>query len=212
MQRILQPVVEQSLLLHESLTSLWSDLPKPRSHRSLAVLGFASIVRQHAEGQLLLAQSGLDVSATTLVRPAYEALIRAIWCLGGADDAWIDRFLTFRPEVDLTGAETTMGPTVQAMLDAISAKHPAEIHRTLTKLKEQTWRAMHSYVHGGIRPFVQGLVGFREHEVAGVVTNANAMFVMATNVVRMACGLRSPQLPELQKRYSACLPPERRDE
>lgn len=190
---------------------LWSDLPEPPSHRSLAVIGFASIVRQHAVSQLLLAQAELDVSATTLVRPAYEALIRAIWCLGGADDAWIERFLTYKPEVDLAGVETTMGPPVQAMLDRIAAKHPAHVHRMLAELKERTWRAMHSYVHGGVRPFVQGLAGFQEHEVAGVVINANAMFIVATNVVRMACGLRSPQLPELQRRHAACLPPEHQE-
>jgi len=129
--------------------------------------------------------------------------------MGGADDEWIERFLTPRPDVDLLGSETAMGPNVQRMLDQIEDKHPPHVHQMLVELKDQTWRAMHSYVHGGIRPFVQGLVGFREHEVTGVVMNANAMLVVATDVVRMACGLSSPQLPGLQKKHAACLPPEK---
>lgn len=74
MQRSLQPIVEQTLLFHEDMAELWTDLPEPTSHRSLAVLGFCLIVRQHVGSQLLLAQAGFDVPATTLVRPAYEAL------------------------------------------------------------------------------------------------------------------------------------------
>lgn len=209
MQRALEPVVEQTILLHQDLDELWRDLPEPPSRRCLAVLGFSVILRQHVASQVLLAQGGLDVPATTLVRPAYEALVRAIWCMGGADDEWIERFLTPRPDLDLSGSETAMGPNVQRMLDQIEDKHPAHIHQMLVELKDETWRAMHSYVHGGIRPFVQGLVGFREHEVTGVVMNANAMLVVATNVVRMACGLASPQLPELQKKHASCLPPEK---
>ena len=209
MQRTLQPVVDQTILLHQELDELWSDLPQPLSRRYLAVLGFSLIVRQHIASQLLLARAGFDVPATTLVRPAYEALIRAVWCMGGADDEWIERFLTPRPDLDLSGSETAMGPSVQRMLDQIEDKHPADVHQMLLELKDQTWRAMNSYVHGGIRPFVHGLVGFREHEVTGVVMNANAMFVVATNVVRMACGFATPQLPALQKKHKACLPPEK---
>lgn len=207
-QRALTPVVEQSIELHNSIAELWEELPEITSPRSLAVVGFAAIVQQHVSSQLILAKAGLDVPATTLVRPAYEALIRAVWCLGGAEEEWIEKFLTYRPEIDASGAETEMGPNVQRMLDQIEGKHPADVHRMLSELKQKTWLAMHSYVHGGIRPFVQGLVGFREHEVTGVVMNANAMLVIATNVVRMAVGLPSPMLPALQKQYASCLPPE----
>lgn len=205
-RRILQPILEQTELLHADLHPLWEGLPGPSTQRALVVTGFCEIVRQHARSQAILAHAGNDVTAATLVRPAFEALIRAVWCMGGASDAWIERFLSPHPQAMSSDAETAMGPSVQKMLDDIGLHHPAHIHQMLADLKQHTWRAMHSYVHGGIRPLVQGIAGFREHEVAGVVINANGMMLLATNLLRMSRGVRSPQLPELQKRYSPCLP------
>src|SRR3546814_5332973 len=65
------------------------------------------------------------------------------------------------------------GPDVQAMLDVIARHHPADIHQPLVALKEATWRLMHSYVHGGIRPVVQSLVAFPHHEAGSLLINAN---------------------------------------
>lgn len=206
MSRLLQPIIEQTHLLYADLNPLWSIASGPGTRRALAVVGFCEIVRQHTNSQLLLAQSGFDVSATTLVRPAFEAMVRAMWCMAGADDEWIEKFLVPSPKSISSDAESNMGPNVQRMLDQIKDHHPEHIHSGLVELKARTWRAMHSYVHGGIRPFAQGLMGFREHEVAGVVINANGMLIMATNLVRMACGLSSPQLPDIQRKHAVCLP------
>ena len=206
-KRSLQPILEQTHLLYEALSDLWDDLPAPDSPRSLLVAGFCEIVRQHALSQVILADAEIDVTATTLVRPTFEALVRATWCMGGASEEWIQKFLTPNPEALTSDAETEMGPPVQKMLDDIREHHPAHIHQMLVELKKSTWRAMHSYVHGGIRPFVQALVGFQEHEVAGVVVNANSMVLYTTNLLRMSRGVQSPQLPDLQRRYAACLPP-----
>jgi hypothetical protein len=191
---------------HGALEPLWDELPEPPSLRALAVRGFGNIVRQHAIAQWVLVQRELDVSATALVRPTYEALLRVIWTLRGADDAWIEGFFSPREEAIQSDAETRKGPDVVAMLATIEVNHPADIYQPLLALKEATWRAMHSYVHGGIRPVVQSFVPFPSHEAASLLVNANGMLVLATNAVRMANGLASPMLPRLQEQYSDCLP------
>ena len=193
-------------LLHAALAPLWDELVETDELRTLAVRGFANIVRQHATAQWMLAQHELDVSATSLVRPTYEALVRTIWALRGADDAWISGFFSPRPEAIQSDAETRKGPDVQTMLDAIAKHHPPHIHGPLLALKEATWRAMHSYVHGGIRPVVQSFVAFPHREVGSLLINANGMLLLATNAVRMAHGLWSPMLPTLQQQYADCLP------
>lgn len=193
--------------LHAALEPLWDELPDPAELRTLAVRGFSNIVRQHAVAQWLLVQNELEVSATALVRPTYEALVRSIWALRGAEDAWIAGFFAPRDEAISSDAETRKGPDIVAMLDVIARHHPVEIHQSLVALKDQTWRAMHSYVHGGIRPVVQSFMPFQPHEAGSLLLNANGMLLLATNVVRMAHGLTSPMLPTLQQQYSDCLPP-----
>ena len=189
-----------------ALEPLWDELPEPTNKRALAVRGFANIVRQHVAAQWVLVQQELDVSATALVRPTYEALVRAIWALRGAEDAWIIGFFTPRQEAVESDAETRKGPDVTAMLEVIARHHPADIHGPLLALKEATWRGMHSYVHGGIRPVVQSFVPFPHREAGSLLINANGMLMLATNVARMAHGLPSPALPVLQQQYADCLP------
>lgn len=192
--------------LHAAIGPMWDELPEPPNERSLVVRGFANIVRQHATAQWVLVQSELDVSATTLMRPTFEAVLRAIWCLKGAEDKWIAGFLSPKPEAINSDAETRMGPNVPEMLEVIRQHHPADIYEPLLELKVKTWRAMHSYVHAGIRPVVQSFVVFPHKEAASLLMNANGMLLLATNVVRMAHRLNSPQLPTIQRQYADCLP------
>jgi hypothetical protein len=186
---------------------MWDELPEPSNPRSLVVRGFANIVRQHAAAQWLLIQSELDVSATTLVRPTFEALLRTIWCMKGAEEKWIADFLSPRPEAIHSDAESRIGPAVPEMLKVVQVHHPAGIYEPLLALKEKTWRSMHSFVHAGIRPVVQSFVAFPHKEAASLLMNANSMLLLATNAVRMAHGLKSPQLPTIQVQYADCLPP-----
>lgn len=202
----LERVQSGTRLLRTSLETLWDELPDPSDLRVLAVRGFANIVRQHTTSQWLLLQHQLDVSATALVRPTYEAMVRAIWALRGAENAWIAAFFAPRKEAIESDAETRKGPDIAAMLEVIARHHPASVHQSLRSLKEATWRGMHSYVHGGIRPVVQSFVPFPYHEAASLLINANGMFLMTTNVVRMAHGLSSPSLPDLQRQYADCVP------
>jgi hypothetical protein len=192
--------------LHGALGALWDELGEPPNLRALAVRGFGNIVRQHAMAQWTLVQRELDVSATALVRPTYEALLRVIWTLRGADDAWIEGFFSPVKEAIESDGETRKGPDVAAMLATIERNHPAEIYQPLLALKEATWRAMHSYIHGGIRPVVQTFVAFPAHEAGSLLINANGMLVLATNAVRMAHGVGSPMLLGLQLQYADCLP------
>lgn len=193
--------------LHGAIEPLWDELPEPSGLRVTAVRGFGNIVRQHALAQWVLVQRELDVSATALVRPTYEALLRVIWTLRGADDAWLQSFFSPTKEAVESDAETRKGPDVVAMLETIERHHPREIYQPLLDLKEASWRAMHSYVHGGIRPVVQSFVAFSPKQAASLLMNANGMLMLATNAVRMAHGLHSPMLPLLQQQYADCLPP-----
>src|SRR3546814_3733277 len=88
------------------------------------------------------------------------------------------------------------------MLDFIARHHPADIHQPLGALKEATWRLMHSYVHGGIRPVVQSFVAFPHHEAGSLLINANGVLLLATNAVRMAHALPSPMLATLQQQFA----------
>lgn len=202
----LERVSHGTRLLHRAIDELWDELPEPSTRRAAVVQGFANTVRQHATAQWVLVQSQLDVSATALVRPAYETMLRAIWAFRGADDKWIEDFVSPVLAAANADSETRMGPRVNEMLEVIAQHHPAFVHAPLVALRDATWRAMHSFVHGGIRAVAQSSMPFPHHEAGSLLINANGMLCMTTNVVRMAHGLSSPTLPLLQQQYADCLP------
>lgn len=203
----LEPLLQASSALHEEIDALWEDLPPTPSARATVVAGFCSIVRDQVIGQQYLLAVGLDVAAMTLVRPSFESLVRAIWALRGADDYWIQRFLTApAPDAD-PRSETVLGPPVDSMLATIAKHHPAWVHGSLLALKEATWKPMHSYVHGGIRPVLQSLVGCPEGQQRAIVLNGNGFLMLATNALQIACGGQPGRLSAIQAEFGECLPP-----
>ena len=189
------------------LDEVWSSHPKIATQRGLVVLAYCAIVRQHVLSQHHLLLSGLDVTAMTLVRPAFESLVRAIWSLDGAQDTWIARFLQAPAAGSDQRNETVTGPPVESMLATIRETHPLWASEALAGLKDATWKPMHSYVHGGIRPVLQAIAGCPEAQQIAVVRNANGFLMFASNVRQIACGAKPGPLAAIQERFAECLPP-----
>ncbi|QNP41618.1 DUF6988 family protein [Lysobacter solisilvae (ex Woo and Kim 2020)] len=208
MNQNIELVLQHSAALHTELDDLWGSFLLPSSDRGRVVAGYCSIVREHVLSQQRLLTFGFDVTAVTLVRPSFESLVRAIWSLKGASEEWIREFLTPpAPEVDARD-ETIKGPPVDSMLAVIAKHHPQWVHQSLSALKDETWKPMHSYVHGGIRPVLHVLLGCPDPQRVSLVLNGNGFFILATNVLQMACGGAPGRIAEIQRRFARCLPPQ----
>jgi len=202
----LELVLEDSTKFQSEVTELWGGFRTSTSQRGQVVAGFCSVVREHVLGQQHLLALGFDVAAMTLIRPSFESLIRAIWSLEGASEDWIRRFLA-RPLASAdTREETVKGPPVESMLETIQQHHPQWVHQSLVALKDGTWKPMHSYVHGGIRPVLQALVGCPEPQKVAVVLNGNGFVLFATNVLQICCGGPPGAIANIQRRHHRCLP------
>lgn len=207
MNQNIELVLQHSAAMHSELDDLWGSFLLPSSERGRVVAGYCSIVREHVLSQQQLLALGFDVTAVTLVRPSFESLVRAIWSLKGASEDWIRAFLTPpAPEADARD-ETIKGPPVDSMLATIEKHHPQWVHQSLAALKDATWSPMHSYVHGGIRPVLQVLLGCPNPQRVSIVLNGNGFFLFATNVLQMACGGTPGTVAEIQRRFARCLPP-----
>lgn len=203
----LQEILSNSAQMVAELDEIWSSHPAITTQRGLVVLAYCAIVRQHVLSQHHLLASGLDVTAMTLVRPAFESLVRAIWCLNGAEDAWLTKFMRTPAADSDPRNETVTGPPVESMLATIRETHPRWVSEALTALKDATWKPMHSYVHGGIRPVVQVISGCPDEKQIAVVKNANGFLMFASNVRQICCGSTSGLLMAVQASFAGCLPP-----
>lgn len=200
-------ILQQSAQMQAELDELWDTFERPDSERGQIVFAYCSIVREHVLSQQRLLAMECDVTAVTLVRPSFESLVRAIWILAGANDDWVRNFIAPpAPDADDRN-ETIMGPPVDAMLATIEKHHPGWVHRSLVALKDATWKPMHSYVHGGIRPVLQILVGYPDQHRVSLVRNGNGFLMFATNVLQIACMGVPGRIADIQRRFAGCLPP-----
>lgn len=203
-----QLALQQSAALQAEIDSLWDSFEPPSSRRGTVAAAYCSIVRQHVLAQQQLLALDFDVTAMTLVRPSFESLVRAIWIVQGASDNWIEQFVTPPPAEADARDETILGPPMDSMLATIQMHHPVWVHQALAELKSATWKPMHSYVHGGIRPVLQIFSGATDYQNIAVVRNGNGFLMFATNVLQMVCGAPAGKIAELQRRFSRCLPPQ----
>lgn len=207
MTNSLQEILSRSAQMVTELDEAWSSHPEVTTQRGLVVLAYCAIVRQHVLSLHRLLASGFDVTAMTLVRPAFESLVRAIWSLDGAQDAWLTRFLQAPAADSDPRNETITGPPVESMLATIRETHPRWVSEALAALKDATWKPMHSYVHGGVRPVLQVIAGCPDQQQIAVARNANGFLMFASNVRQIVCGATPGLLGAIQDRFAGCLPP-----
>jgi hypothetical protein len=154
----------------------------------------------------MLLRLGLFVTGFALVRLHFESVIRAVWMLECADEAWLARFAAPVPADQLE--EPVLGPPVPTMLAALSTRVPS-VGGMLSALKAGAWQPMHSYVHGGARPVAQLLAGTTPRQVDAVIRNANGLGLIGLNAMTAASA--EPRLfgriGRLQAEFLDCLPP-----
>jgi hypothetical protein len=112
------------------------------------------VALDHAKGIVVLLENNIYASAYALGRPLFECFVRAAWIQHCARDDDIAQVIT-KDEFKLNFGE---------MLNAIEKKQ--EWPKTLTELKKNVWKSMHSYTHGGLQLVSRRFKdGFVEHDV-----------------------------------------------
>ena len=153
------------------------DAPRVRACANASVTSI-----EHAHAIRVLFASGAPVSACTLLRAQYEGVLRSAWAMYAANDVQLERLnapLTIAAE---DAAKNLRG--AQDMLSDLQKRSVAEpglvpLVTPLVQIRDQSWRAMNSYVHGGIHPLQRSGEGFPIALAATVVRNSNGMMQFA---------------------------------
>ena len=137
---------------------------------------------EHAHAVRVLFATRAPVSACALLRAQYEAVVRSAWAMYAANDAQLERLnapLTIAAE---DAAKNLRG--AQDMLSDLQKRTLAEqgllpLVVPLVQIRDQSWRAMNSYVHGGIHPLQRSGEGFPIGLAENVLRNSNGMMQFA---------------------------------
>jgi hypothetical protein len=198
-------LLERSDALMEHLVSLLQRIPGLRDDaRGLAGRRAAHLALEHGDAVRLLFGAGAPNAACALLRSQYEAALRGAWALYAASNEKLDKLN--RP-LDLDSeqaAKNLDGP--EKMLDALKARAGFNqqlmgLVIPLVEIRENQWKAMNSFVHGGIHP-LQRSDGFPVQLAAQVVRNSNGIAHIACRLlIRLATDLDAASAAEVERAY-----------
>ena len=202
----LHHTLERSNALEEALFAYLSDAGHDDSLRSRVTSTLCGIAFEHANSLRSLITSGNHTSAVALLRPQFEAVTRAIWLHYAATDTAVAKLVApLTPETEKSAGDS---PSMKDMLDAIERKAHPSASQMLARFKEQSWKAMNSFVHGGIHPVSRFGEGYPPPLLIQVLQNSNGLSTMAAMVMALLSGDANivRRLSQCQPEFEDCLP------
>lgn len=150
---------------------------------------------------------GLLPSGVVIHRAQFEALVRSVWILYAASDRDIEKLSgVLRIETEQTAKNM---PMVAEMMGALREHAPPQAFDALNRFKENSWKALNSYVHAGIHPIRRHADGYPKELIVNVTRNANGLAVVSAMQSVVLSGLQpaQKQILELAAMYPECMPP-----
>ena len=198
-------LLEQSDRFEEALKECLSQIVFGTSPRSLITSSMCILALEHGGSLRQLIRHGAPSSALALFRCQFEIVVRATWTTFAAEDDWLCKFTAPIHTLD----EPVRSPSMDEMLKSIAQKAPRKANELLNGLKAAAWKPLHSYVHGGVRPIAENLIGYKPEFIRNTILNSNGLTAMAALVMAdlVPDKTHARRVVEIQYKYLDCLPP-----
>jgi hypothetical protein len=154
--------------------------------RAEAAAAAAELSFEHGHAMRVLLEVGTPNSAAVLLRSQYEALLRAAWLMYAASEPHLEKLST-----TLTiesGAKAKNAKGAEDMLKELEGLLSAAptlrgLVLPLREIRDVSWAAMNSFVHGGLHPLTRTREGFPLKLATDLVKNSNGMLHMAARLL-----------------------------
>jgi len=144
-----------------------------KSKRTEGARVLCAVVMEHALSIKILMHAHAFTSALGLLRLQYEALVRAHWLIFAASDIMVDKLLSELTNESAQAANSI--PMVGEMMKAMEGKAPQNALQPLLEFKENSYRSLSSYIHGGIHVISRKKQGYPVILLENVLKNSNQL-------------------------------------
>lgn len=202
----LNALLARSVELENALSGFLGLPPFDSSARCRVSRAMCAVSYEHAESAKMLTATGNFTSAVGLLRMQYEALVRALWILYVAPDSAVEKLVA-----DLTAEsdrKASKQPMIAEMLEKMAGKAPPEALGPLHEFKDHQWKALSSFVHGGLHAIHRHDTGYPVLLLLQVVRSSNGLLMMAGMllVILHGGGDQKGRIPEIHMKFADCLP------
>lgn len=200
-------IFRQSDLLAEKLQVL-VDMPLLNGSARIITSDVAcSLSFEHWHSVRALLECGLLPSSIVIHRAQFESLVRSVWITYSASEGQIDKLST---DLNLESEQAAKNlPQVSDMIVSIGKSGPREAFNALSRFKDNSWKALNSYVHTGIHPIRRHSEGYPVKLIYDVLRNANGLAVMSAMQAVVLSGEQPMQkdVLKLAFEFNECMPP-----
>lgn len=144
-----------------------------QSKRTEGARILCAVVMEHALSIKVLMHSHAFTSALGLLRLQYEALVRAHWMIFSASDIMVDKLLSELTNKSAQAANSL--PMVSEMMKSMEGKAPQNALQPLIEFKENSYKSLSSYIHGGIHVISRKKQGYPVILLKNVLKNSNQL-------------------------------------
>lgn len=179
--------------------------------RAEAAAAAAELSFEHGHAMRVLLEVGTPNSAAVLLRSQYEALLRAAWLKYAASEVHLEKLFTSLTVESGAKAKNAKGAEdMLKELEALLVDTPAlrGLVLPLREIRDVSWAAMNSFVHGGLHPLARTREGFPLKLATDLVKNSNGMLHMAARLLaRLTPSSEVVERVEMSfKEFVDCLP------
>ena len=164
-----------------------------------------SLAFEHSHSARMLLHTGFLPSALVVHRSQFEAVVRSLWVLYGANDQVVGKLSAeLNLETELAAKNI---PTASKMMEDLAVKAPPNAFKPLNHFKTHSWGALNSYVHAGIHPIRRHAEGYPPWLLANVMKNVNGLTVVtAMQAAMLTVGTELQQeVLDIAERYQHVL-------
>jgi hypothetical protein len=148
---------------------------------------------------------GNYTSAICIIRSQFEVLTRAMWLCYAANDLKIENTMKTLSELSQNADQK---PSNSEMIKALSGKAPEQAVLMLNEFRNVQWKALNSYVHGGIHALQRYGAGYPEELIKEIVKSSNGLLSMTAMMAAILTGndVIAKDITKIQRRHEGCLP------
>lgn len=129
-----------------------------------------------------------------------------MWVLYAASERDIDLLAT---ELSIEAeSKASRSPSLSDMIKRLEGKAPTPAYDMAIGYKENSWKALNSYVHGGIHPVSRFSSGYPDELLLQVQRNVNGVSTMVAMMLATLTGSQelTNEISKIQHQFADCLP------
>lgn len=201
----IQKIIEASKEFRKELIVKLKKYPPLESAKNSLSVSTFNIVLEHSTSIHLLVENGLMISALSIFRMQYDAMIRQLWIQHLASELDIDK-LSAKLTKESSQKSKNMLPSSIEMMNKLESKVHPNLFRMMVEFRTYSANFLNSMVHTGHHAIGRQIVGFHPVIISSLLKQSNNLLNVSAITLseQFGYGQLMDEVMRLPESYGDC--------